>query len=53
MNNIKQQLHEVFLANEGNRLTKELIVGIEARIDLILRQLNAESKTKEDSNKEV
>lgn len=51
LQNIKQQLHEVFLANEGNRLTKELIVGMEARIELVLRQLADQAK--EDSNKEV
>lgn len=49
----QQEITETLLANAGNRLTSELIAGLQARLNNILdRALAAQSETKLRENKD-
>ncbi|MBF4377133.1 hypothetical protein EAY46_29600 [Vibrio anguillarum] len=46
-----QEITDILLANSGNRLTPELIAGMQARLHHILdRALNAQSNHKQSEN---
>jgi hypothetical protein len=48
----KQEITEVLMANAGNRLTPELIVGLQARINHAIDSLMASQPKSENSEKQ-
>ncbi|EPP5809425.1 TPA: hypothetical protein RQL24_003427 [Vibrio vulnificus] len=48
----KQEISEVLMANAGNRLTPELIVGLQARINHVIDSLMASQPKSENSEKQ-
>lgn len=50
--NPKQEISDVLMSNAGNRLTPELIVGLQARINHVIDSLMANQQKSENSEKQ-